>query len=68
MLDPAFCPAVAEPVPGGLSPMDLFPLMRNIHRWPQPWVGADLMELAPSLPGGEETARVASHLALQLLA
>ncbi|HNX93983.1 MAG TPA: arginase family protein [Holophaga sp.] len=68
VLDPAFCPAVAEPVPGGLSPMDLFPLMRNIHRWPQPWVGADLMELAPSLPGGEETARVASHLALQLLA
>jgi len=67
-LDPAFCPAVAEPVPAGLSPMELYTHLRQTHRWPAPWVGADLMELAPNLPGGDESARVAAHLALQLLA
>jgi len=31
-------------------------------------VGADVMELSPVLSGGEESARIAAHLALQLLA
>lgn len=68
VLDPAFCPAVAEPVPGGLSVMELYTILRHVHRWPVPWIGADLMELAPNLPGGEDSARVTAHLALQLLA
>jgi arginase family enzyme len=68
VLDPAFCPAVAEPVPAGLSVLELFSVLRDTHRWPAPWVGADLMELAPTLPGAEESARVGAHLALQLLA
>ncbi|BDU72994.1 arginase family protein [Mesoterricola silvestris] len=65
VLDPAFCPAVAEPVPGGLSVLDVFTLLaclRNVA-----WVGADIMELAPTLPGAEDSARVAAHIALQLL-
>ena len=66
-LDPAEAPAVAEPVPAGLSSSELLPLLRLIHRWPEPWVGADLMELAPTLPGADTTARVAAHLALHLL-
>ena len=68
VLDPAFCPAVAEPVPGGLSVQELFTLLRVTHRWPAPWVGADIMELAPTLAGAEDSARVAAHIALQLLA
>lgn len=68
VLDPAFCPAVAEPVPGGLSVMELISLLRHVHRWTTPFVGADVMELAPTLAGAEESARVAAHLALQLLA
>ena len=68
VLDPAFCPAVAEPVPGGLSVQEVYGLLRHIHRWSAPWVGADIMELAPTLPGAEDSARVAAHLALQLLA
>lgn len=67
VLDPAFCPAVAEPVPGGLNVMELCSLLRSIHRWIQPWVGADLMELAPTLEGADLSARTAAHLALQLL-
>jgi arginase family enzyme len=31
-------------------------------------VGADLMELAPTLDGAEASARIAVHLALHLLA
>jgi len=68
VLDPAFCPAVAEPVPAGLSVHELYSLIRPSHRWPEPWVGADIMELAPTLAGADESARVGAHLALQLLA
>jgi arginase family enzyme len=68
VLDPAFCPAVAEPVPAGLTVTELYSLLRLVHRWPAPWVGADIMELAPTLPGAEESARVGAHLALQMLA
>ena len=68
VLDPAFCPAVAEPVPGGLSAVEVLALLRPLNRWPQPWVGADLMELAPTLEGADASARVAAHLALGLLA
>ncbi len=66
VLDPAFCPAVAEPVPGGLSVVELIALLQPIHRWPAPWVGADVMELAPTLEGAGDSARVAAHAALQL--
>lgn len=66
-LDPAEAPAVAEPVPAGLAAAELLPLLRLVHRWDEPWVGADLMELAPTLPGADTTARLAAHLALHLL-
>ena len=65
-LDPAFAPAVAEPVPGGLQPAEVIRVLRSCHAWPRPWVGADLMELAPTLDGADATARVAAHLALHL--
>jgi agmatinase len=65
VLDPAFCPAVAEPVPGGLSVLDVFALLACLRD--VAWVGADIMELAPTLPGATESARVAAHIALQLL-
>jgi arginase family enzyme len=67
-LDPVLAPAVAEPVPGGLTLAEALRLVHAARTWSQPWVGADLMELAPSLEGGEATARVAAHLALHLLA
>jgi agmatinase len=67
VLDPAFCPAVAEPVPGGLSVLEVFTLLAATLKWSAPWVGADVMELAPTLDGSGDSARVAAHLALQLL-
>ena len=66
VLDPAHCPAVAEPVPGGLTVMEVLTLLHNIHRWGAPWVGADLMELAPALEGSQTSAKAAAHIALQL--
>lgn len=68
VLDPAFAPAVAEPVPGGLSILELVTILQHVRRWSAPWVGADIMEVAPSLEGGEATARAAAHLGLHLLA
>nr|WP_320131798.1 arginase family protein [uncultured Holophaga sp.] len=67
VLDPAFCPAVAEPVPAGLSVAEIITLLQGTAPWCAPWVGADLMELAPTLEGGEASALVAAHLALHLL-
>jgi arginase family enzyme len=67
-LDPVIAPAVAEPVPGGLSLEEALRLIHGARIWDRPWVGADLMELAPDLEGGEASARVAAHLALHLLA
>ena len=67
VLDPAFAPAVAEPVPSGLCVLDALSILDQVHRWPTPWIGADLMETAPTLPGGEESARAGVHLALRLL-
>jgi len=66
-LDPVIAPAVAEPVPGGLSLGEALRLVHGTRGWDRPWVGADLMELAPGLEGGEASARVAAHLALHLL-
>jgi arginase family enzyme len=67
-LDPILVPAVAEPVPGGLSLAETLRLIHATRLWAEPWVGADLMELAPTLEGAEASARVAVHLALHLLA
>jgi len=66
VLDPAHCPAVAEPVPGGLTVMEVLTLLRHIHRWGAPWVGADIMELAPALEGSQASAKAAAHIALHL--
>ncbi len=68
VLDPVLVPAVAEPVPGGLSFAETVHLIHATYLWPEPWVGADLMELAPTLDGAEGSARIAVHLALHLLA
>ena len=67
-LDPVLVPAVAEPVPGGLTLAEAVYLIHSARQWPEPWVGADLMELTPTLDGAEASARIAVHLALHLLA
>lgn len=67
-LDPVLAPAVAEPVPGGLTLAEALRLVHAARAWERPWVGADLMELSPDLEGGPATARLAAHLALHLLA
>jgi arginase family enzyme len=66
--DPSHCPAVAEPVPAGLTVAECYPVFQAVRRWSLPWVGADVMELAATLAGTEDTARVGVHVALQLLA
>ena len=66
VLDPSCCPAVAEPVPGGLNVMEVLTVLRTIHRWGRPWAGADIMELAPALEPSQSSAKAAAHIALAL--
>lgn len=58
-LDPAFAPAVAHPEPGGLSTRQVIDIIQAID---QPIVGADIVELNPSLDPHGATAVVAAKL------
>lgn len=58
-LDPAFAPGVAHPEPGGLSTRQVLDVIQSID---QPIVGADIVELNPSLDLNGLTAVVAAKL------
>jgi agmatinase len=58
-LDPAFAPGVAHPEPGGLSTRQVIDIIQAID---QPIVGADIVELNPSLDPAGLTAVVAAKL------
>jgi agmatinase len=55
VMDPAFTPGTGTPVPGGLLPREVFPLIRGLCAQ-QNMVGFDLVELAPTLDPGYTTA------------
>lgn len=62
-LDPAFAPAVAHPEPGGLSTREV---LRILARLETPILGADVVEMQPSLPGADLTAVVAAKLVKEI--
>jgi arginase len=64
-LDPAYCPGVAHPEPGGLSTRDVVSLL---HRIRAPIVGADIVEYCPRNDVRDLTARVAAKLLKELVA
>lgn len=55
-IDPGFAPGVSHPEPGGLSVREVLKL---IHSVKAPIIGADVVELNPSLDIAKATARVA---------
>ncbi len=59
VLDPAFAPGVSHPEPGGLSVRDVIAIVQNLEA---PLIGADIVELNPSLDPAGLTARVAAKL------
>jgi arginase len=64
-LDPAFAPGVAHREPGGLTPRELLSVLRKVKG---PVIGADIVELVPSLDPSGMTATVAAKLAKELAA
>lgn len=62
-LDPAFAPGVAHPEPGGLSVRDVLTIIKAI---PGNVVGADIVELNPSIDGTGSTAIVAAKFVKEL--
>lgn len=62
--DPAHCPGVSHPEPGGLSVRDVLTM---IHRLQVPVVGADVVELNPEADPAGLTARVAAKLVKEIV-
>ena len=64
-LDPAFAPGVAHREPGGLTFREVLSILRRVEG---PVIGADIVELVPSLDPSGMTATVAARLAKELAA
>jgi agmatinase len=64
-LDPRYCPSTGTPVPGGLEYWELFALLEEVERSGRRFVGADLVEVAPS-GSGEWDANVGARILFQL--
>jgi len=61
--DPAHCPGVSHPEPGGITVRDF---LYTLHRLDVPVVGADVVELNPELDPAGLTARVAAKLVKEI--
>ncbi len=63
-LDPAYAPGTGIPDAGGLSPRQVITLIRRLT--PLPFVGADLVEVAPPLDHGEITSFAALKIIMEI--
>ena len=66
VLDPAHAPGTGTPEPGGLSTRELMLILRGMAGLP--FVGADVVEVAPPYDHAELTAMAAANLAYECLA
>lgn len=64
--DPAFAPGAGTPEPGGLTPRELFPVLRGICRIKQ-CVGFDIVELNPLVDSANATATLANRVAREVM-
>lgn len=62
--DPAHCPGVSHPEPGGITVRDFLSVL---HRLEVPVVGADIVELNPELDPAGLTARVAAKIVKEIV-
>lgn len=66
-VDPGFAPAAASAEPGGLTPRELFPLLRGVAMQ-NDVVGMEVVEINPFLDGASETLLVANRAVREVLA
>ena len=66
VIDPAYAPGTGTPEPGGITPREMFPLVRNLCALKNV-VGMDLVEVAPRLDPGYVTLLVANRILKECL-
>ncbi len=66
VLDPAYAPGTGTPEPNGLTPRELFPLLRRLGAETN-LIGIELVELNPLVDPTYVTPLVANRRALELL-
>lgn len=66
VIDPAFAPGTGTPEPGGPTPREMFPLIRNLCAQ-RDVVGMDMVEVAPLLDPGYTTTLVANRIIKECL-
>jgi agmatinase len=66
VLEPAFAPGTGTPCPGGLTPSQVFGLMRRLAGVNV--VGGDVVEVLPDRDVGGITALFAGHVVFEMLA
>jgi agmatinase len=66
VIDPAYAPGTGTPEPGGVTPREMFPLVRNLCALKNV-VGMDLVEVAPRLDPGYVTLLVANRILKECL-
>lgn len=65
-MDPGVAPAAASPEPGGLTPREIFPLLRGIAMQNEV-VGMDVVEINPMLDHSGETMMLANRVVREVL-
>ena len=65
-LDPAYAPGTGTPVPGGLTPREVFALIRGLAG--RRLVGMDVVEIAPALDHADLTCHLGAYLLFEGLA
>ena len=66
VIDPAYAPGTGTPCPGGLTSAEAFSLLRRLNG--VNIVGADVVEVLPDRDVAQNTALLAGHIALEILA
>jgi guanidinobutyrase len=66
VIDPAFAPGTGTPEPGGPTPREMFPLIRNLCAQKNV-VGMDMVEVAPLLDPSYTTTLVANRIIKECL-
>lgn len=66
VIDPAFAPGTGTPEPGGPTPREMFPLIRNLCAQKHV-VGMDMVEVAPLLDPSYTTTLVANRILKECL-
>lgn len=66
-MDPAFAPGTGTPVSDGLTPGEVFDILRGLKDSPVRFVGMDLVEVAPAYDSAEITALLGATLIQEFL-